>query len=312
MPEITANGLRFHYQRVGSGSTPVVMLHGLMIDDLSSLYFTTAPAFADVADVVLYDLRGHGRTEQPPSGYGLDDAVADLIGLLDALGITEPAYLLGNSIGGTIALAAAMARPERVAGLMLLEAHVTVPGWGDVMAGDVDLAGYGMGEADLQEWLGARGGRKLRQLVKKAQQLASETSVSDDIRNAEEMTEAALARISCPTLLVYGQYSDVLHRAEMLQETIPHAELDLFLDCSHSLLVEATTTLRTVLADWFGRAVEGEAGESRVVKVDVGPEEGSGDLHHDLVTSYKSELSRRQLLSTLAERNAHGGGPGDR
>ena len=128
MPEITANGLRFHYQRVGSGSTPVVMLHGLMIDDLSSLYFTTAPAFADVADVVLYDLRGHGRTEQPPSGYGLDDAVADLIGLLDALDITEPAYLLGNSVGGTIALAAAMAHPERVAGLMLLEAHVTCPG----------------------------------------------------------------------------------------------------------------------------------------------------------------------------------------
>ena len=147
--------------------------------------------------------------------------------------------------------------------------------------------------------------------MKKAQQLASETSVGEDLRNAEDMTEEALAGISCPTLLVYGQYSDVLHRAEMLQQAIPHAELDLFLDCSHSLLVEATTTLRTVLADWFGRAVEGDAGESRVVKVDVGPEEGSGDLHHDLVTSYKSELSRRQLLSTLAERNAHGGGAVD-
>ena len=78
------------------------------------------------------------------------------------------------------------------------------------------------------------------------------------------------------------------------------------------MLVEATTTLRTVLADWFGRAVGGEAGESRIVKIDVGPDEGSGDVHHDLVTSYKSELSRRQLLSTLAERNAHGGGTGDR
>ena len=75
MPEITANGLRFHYQRVGSGSTPVVMLHGLMIDDLSSLYFTAAPALADVADVVLYDLRGHGKTEQPATGYGPDEAV---------------------------------------------------------------------------------------------------------------------------------------------------------------------------------------------------------------------------------------------
>ena len=67
MPEITANGIRIHYQRVGRGTTPVVMLHGLMIDDLSSLYFTTAPALADLADVILYDLRGHGRSEQPPT-----------------------------------------------------------------------------------------------------------------------------------------------------------------------------------------------------------------------------------------------------
>jgi pimeloyl-ACP methyl ester carboxylesterase len=283
------------------------MLHGLMIDDLSSLYFTAAPALADVADVVLYDLRGHGRTEQPATGYGPDEAVADLIGVLDALGLTEPVYLLGNSVGGTIALAAAMAHPDRVAGLMLLEAHVTVPGWGEVMADDVDLAGYGMGEADLQEWLGARGGRKLRQLVTKAQQLASETTVGEDLRNAEDMTEAALAAISCPTLLVYGQYSDVLHRAELLQQTIPHAELALFLDCSHSVLVEATTTLRTVLADWFRRALAGQAAENRLVKIDVGPDEGSGEVNHDLVTSYKTELARRQLLSTLAERNAHGG-----
>lgn len=307
MPEITANGLRIHYQRVGSGSTPVVMLHGLMIDDLSSLYFTTAPALADAADVVLYDLRGHGKSEQPATGYGLEEAVADLIGVLDALEITEPAYLLGNSVGGTIALAAAMTHPERVAGLMLLEAHVTVAGWGDVMAGDVDLAGYGMGEADLQEWLGARGGRKLRQLVKKAQQLAQETSVGEDLRAAEDMTEEALAAITCPTLLVYGQYSDVLHRAEMLQQTIPNAELALFLDCSHSLLVEATTTLRTVLADWFARTLAGDVSESRVVKIDVGPDEGSGEVHQDLVTSYKAELARRKLLGALAERNLHGG-----
>ena len=106
-----------------------------------------------------------------------------------------------------------MAHPERVAGLMLLEAHVADGGWGDVMSGDVDLASQGMGEEDLQEWLGARGGRKLRQLVKKARQLATETTIVEDLRAAEAMTPERLATVTCPTLAIYGEYSDVLDRA---------------------------------------------------------------------------------------------------
>jgi pimeloyl-ACP methyl ester carboxylesterase len=63
----------------------VVFVHGLGIVDHSGLSFTLGMPLANVADVVLYALRGHGRSEVPPTGYRLDDHVADLAGLLDAL-----------------------------------------------------------------------------------------------------------------------------------------------------------------------------------------------------------------------------------
>src|SRR5947207_7958536 len=107
MAEVAARGLTFHVQRLGSADAraTVVFLHGLVMDNLSSFYFTLANPVAQVASVILYDLRGHGRSERPPDGYGLGEMVADLDALLDALGVARPVILVGNSFGGLLALA---------------------------------------------------------------------------------------------------------------------------------------------------------------------------------------------------------------
>ena len=129
MADVVANGVRHHVQRLGGGRRTVVFLHGLVMDNLSSLYFTLANPVAAGADVVLYDLRGHGRSERPAAGYRVDDLVADLGALLDALGVDGPVDLVGNSFGGLLALAFAAAAPARVAGLALVDAHDGADGW---------------------------------------------------------------------------------------------------------------------------------------------------------------------------------------
>src|SRR5947208_17062692 len=126
MADVTARGLRFHVQTMpGAPDGPVVVfIHGLVMDNLSSFYYTLAgPAATAGFRSVLYDLRGHGRSERPPSGYGAADAVADLFAVLDALGHRRPVHLVANSFGGVIALNAALARPERVGGLVMVEAY---------------------------------------------------------------------------------------------------------------------------------------------------------------------------------------------
>ena len=81
MADVTANGLLFHYQTLGKGRGDdrlVVFLHGLVMDNLSSWYFTVANPVAVHAEVLLYDLRGHGKSERPEAGYSVSDHVDDL------------------------------------------------------------------------------------------------------------------------------------------------------------------------------------------------------------------------------------------
>ena len=109
MADVVANGVRTNVQRLGSHAGDaqahtVVFLHGLVMDNLSSWYFTVANRLARSEDVILYDLRGHGRSERPPSGYRVADLVADLDALLDALEIDRSVALVGNSFGGLLAI----------------------------------------------------------------------------------------------------------------------------------------------------------------------------------------------------------------
>ncbi|HEX6403977.1 MAG TPA: alpha/beta hydrolase, partial [Pseudonocardiaceae bacterium] len=160
MPEIVANGVRLHVQRLApshrphTSTQPVVFIHGLGMDNMSSYYYTLANPVAQAgAEVILYDLRGHGLSERPSTGYQVADSVADLAGLLDALGIDGPVHLVGNSYGGTVALSFAVRYPHRVASMVLIEAHFTVAGWAEQVAAERDRIGSTVAGGDLRGWL---------------------------------------------------------------------------------------------------------------------------------------------------------------
>src|SRR5262249_16503162 len=141
--EIRCRDVTLHVQRLGAKASPTtaVFLHGLVMDNLSSWYFTVANPAAQRADVILYDLRGHGRSERTPAGYGVADMVADLDALLDALDVQRKVVLVGNSFGGLLALVYAIALPERVAGVVLVDAHLGDEGFAMEMAHTLSLEG---------------------------------------------------------------------------------------------------------------------------------------------------------------------------
>lgn len=294
MPELDVGGVRLHYQRLGRpGGETVVMLHGMLVDNLSSLYLTLAPVLVGDMDVVLYDQRGHGRSQRPPSGYGVEQSVADLQGLLAGLGIAGPVHLLGNSYGALVAIETALAAPDLVASLALVEAHFAVEGWGDTIAHDLELAGFGLSESDVRDWLSEFGGRKLNRLARKVEALIRETSIIEDLRAARPLAPDALRGLDLPTLALYGEHSDAIARARDLEALLPRCELDLFADCAHSVLFEATRTVRGLVVDWYGRRRRGEPAPRRTRRVDVGAGEGEGAMHQEHVDFYRGELERR-------------------
>ena len=110
------SGLRVHYVRKGRGPA-LILLHGLG----SSIYTwaDVIPALAQDHDVVAADLPGFGGSDVPDE---LASSVypATVLGLLDRLGISR-ATLVGNSLGGAVAVVLAARHPERVRRLVLLD-----------------------------------------------------------------------------------------------------------------------------------------------------------------------------------------------
>src|SRR5262249_25639953 len=102
--DVVARSVRFHTQELGAGERPsVVMLHGLLIGSLASWYFTAAPALAERRRVLLYDLRGHGRSERTADGYDVATMASDLAELAAPFD-ARPIDLVGHSFGALVAL----------------------------------------------------------------------------------------------------------------------------------------------------------------------------------------------------------------
>src|SRR5207237_2932372 len=124
-----------------------------------------------VAEVLLYDLRGHGRSQRPKVGYRLGDMVLDLAALLDATWGAQPVVLVGNSFGALVALELARKFPARAAGLVLVDGHLGGEGFASRMAATLSLRGS---EADraiaerFRHWPGQTSARKRARLVEQA------------------------------------------------------------------------------------------------------------------------------------------------
>jgi 2-hydroxymuconate-semialdehyde hydrolase len=117
---LQAAGLTTNYHDLGDGA-PVVLVHGSGPGVSAwANWRTVLPALSEHFRVIAPDMAGFGYSERPADGvYSLDRWRAHLLGLFDALGLTR-AHLIGNSFGGALCLAFAIAHPERVERLVLM------------------------------------------------------------------------------------------------------------------------------------------------------------------------------------------------
>jgi pimeloyl-ACP methyl ester carboxylesterase len=217
------------------------------MDNLASYYFTFANAVATFADVLLYDLRGHGTSERTDSGYSVVDSVLDLERLLDATLGNVPVVIVGNSFGATVAVHFALTFPARVAGLILLDGHVGADDFASKMAHTLSLRGKEADDAiasSFQHWLGRHSERKRNRLASQARALVEGTSLVADLRKTVPLDESDFARVFVPTLALFGERSDVLPRGPELVSHIPGARIELLANCTHSILWEATSAVR--------------------------------------------------------------------
>ena len=124
MPLATTRQGSLHYEivdQVASGREPrdaILFHHG--IGASAGIWRGWFPALADAHRLVSFDMRGYGRSHIPSADFkwSLEQMVEDLFAVADAAGLRR-FHLVGESIGGTVALAAALAEPTRIATLTI-------------------------------------------------------------------------------------------------------------------------------------------------------------------------------------------------
>jgi pimeloyl-ACP methyl ester carboxylesterase len=124
---------------------PLVWLHGWQCTSSGELLETAAQPSLSGRRSLLVDLLGHGYSDRPRAfGYTIDDHADTIVSLIDRLGLTE-CGLVGHSMGATIAVRVAAARPDVVSLLVLAE------GGPDLADPDPDDPGHlpGQSEADF-------------------------------------------------------------------------------------------------------------------------------------------------------------------
>lgn len=219
--------------RAGSGGAPTyVLVHGF--GDAAAGWTTVAIQLAEEHPVVLFDLPGHGRSDRPEQGYGIDDLVAGLDAV--AATIDGPIVLVGNSLGGWVCTRWALDHGERVQELVL----VNSAGWTQELDRDVLLPTTREGMrrknvAIMGEHAPDMPGVMLDGLIS----LHADPQLREFFDRYPQMTplDGQLARVQAPVRLIWGApdpFFPVQGYLDRIQAERPEAELFVLEGCGHA------------------------------------------------------------------------------
>jgi len=119
---VTVRGLRIHYLDYDGPEPAIVLLHGLSAN-ANEFGGLLDEGLADTHRVIAPDLRGRGRTGKPDSGYSMGDHAADIIALLDELGL-DKVVMGGHSFGALLSIYLAAKYPERISRVIVIDAAI--------------------------------------------------------------------------------------------------------------------------------------------------------------------------------------------
>lgn len=248
--------ITLHYRTRGLGANrPAVVFVNSLGTDLR-LWDDVVEAMPDVA-CLRYDKRGHGLSDLGGTTSSIDDHVADLVGLMDHVGI-DRAVICGVSVGGLIAQGLYRSRPDRVSALLLSNTALRIgdaDGWNSRIS---TVTGQGisvLADGILERWFSpafrqpqnvAFAGFRNMLLRQSATGYAATCAA---IRDAD--FTAAASSIAVPTLCVAGDLDGATPPAmvEALAAAVPGAVYRLIEGTGHLPMVERPAAFAALLAD---------------------------------------------------------------
>lgn len=255
----TVYGAKIHYLEAGSGPA-VILLHGL--GGSSSNWASTIGPLSQKYRVIVPDQIGFGRSDKPMINYRVGTLVDFLNGLYKELKI-ERASLVGNSLGGFTAAAFALAYPQKVDRIVLVDAA------GFAFPKDTDPRALNALNPSTRE-----GVRQIMSLIFYNKAMFANDTVVDtfyaqkiatgdgytiqrfieSIVRGEDVLDGKLAAIKHPTLIIWGREDALtpLAMGERFKKELPNAELFIIEKCGHVPQMEKASEFNTALMKFLG------------------------------------------------------------
>lgn len=257
---IEVNGIATNYHEAGSGD-PVLLLHGSGPGVSAwANWQHTIPVLAEHHRVLALDMVGFGSTERPADiRYSTKTWFDHVLGFLDAMKI-ERTSVVGNSLGGFLALAMAIKHPERLNRMVLL--GTPSPGMKPT-EGLAAMRTYEPSYEAMEDLLIKYFAVDPSIITPELVQLRHEASVAQgafetyrkmEINPKTGASELGIevgdyARIPTPTLVVHGREDRVIpvEAGIELMTTLPNADLHVFSRCGHWTQVERASEFSAVV-----------------------------------------------------------------
>jgi pimeloyl-ACP methyl ester carboxylesterase len=214
---IEVNGFQLYYEERGTGE-PLLLLHGGTGAgaDWQHVFTSGDPAGFRV---IVPDLRGHGRSTNPSKAFTFRQAAADMLALLDRLGI-QRVKAIGLSAGAKTLLHMATRQPGRVDAMVLVSATPYFPAQVRVAMAQLTVEAFSDADWAVQRQRHVHGDDQIRMLF---EQMRGLKDSYDDMA----FTPPLLGTIAARTLVVHGD-RDPLYPVELAMElfrSIPQSAL---------------------------------------------------------------------------------------
>jgi 3-oxoadipate enol-lactonase len=266
----TARGLHYEvtdlrppWLREKRAGRPVVFHHG--VGACLDIFVQWLPIVATHHPVARFDMRGFGRSMVPPEGHEwtMPELIADLLEVAEAA-FGEPVHVMGESIGGTIALAAGLRHASRFASIAMSNAAIKggqiahAPGWRAEIARE-GIKGWSdrlMKMRFLPDAIPPEAHAWFARVQEKS--LAHVAVGLGELLVGTDLT-ADLPTLELPLLLMMPDRSPYvsLAQASTLADLVPHAEIAVFPGARHGLPFSHATAAAGVLVDFLARVERG-------------------------------------------------------
>lgn len=263
MPIVESNGTKLYFIDTEKGPNTVVFSHSYLLDHTH--FNPQIDALKDNYRCIAFDHRGHGRSQKPATGYGMENLYKDAIDLIENIDCA-PCHFVGLSTGGFIGLRIGIRRPDLLKSLVLMDTSADAEPAESLKEYKLMLF--------IVRWLGFWPvigrvlpiffGPKFLNDPNRANEVASmRKQLANNDRKAvynfghgifsRDSVYDQIEKIQTPTLMIVGENDapTPVEKAKRIAQRIPGARLEIIPEAGHMSTVEEPAAVNSALEEFL-------------------------------------------------------------